>query len=94
MSTPDEQARALVWAGGFLIELARDNGLSLATRRRAATIARHFPTIEEISYPSPFQPGTASPGVSMSVDLTEWARSYEHGPLTYSTRIAWPEDKD
>lgn len=46
MTTPDERTRALVWAGGFLIELARDRSLSLDVRRRAVVIARHFPTIK------------------------------------------------
>lgn len=27
MTMPDERTRALLWAGGFLIELARDNSL-------------------------------------------------------------------
>lgn len=44
----NERSRALVWAGGLLIELARDKGLPLDLRRRAVSIARHFPTIEEV----------------------------------------------
>ncbi len=46
---PDERTRALLWAGGFLIELARDDSLPLDIRRRAVVIARHFPTIEDVS---------------------------------------------
>lgn len=30
MTTPHERARALVWAGGFLIELAHDESLPIA----------------------------------------------------------------
>src|SRR5690606_10984757 len=48
MTTSHEQARALVWAGGFLIELANDNSLPLAVRQRAVMIARHFPTASEV----------------------------------------------
>ena len=32
-------------AGGFLIEIARDESLPLAVRRQAVVIARHFLTI-------------------------------------------------
>lgn len=49
MTTLVERTRALVWAGGFLIELARDRSLPLEIRKQAVVIARHFPTIEDIS---------------------------------------------
>jgi len=49
MTTPYERARSLVWAGGFLVEIASDTSLPLAVRRSAATIARHFPTIQDVS---------------------------------------------
>jgi hypothetical protein len=39
MTTPNERSRALVWAGGFLIEIARDKRLPLDIRRRAIAIA-------------------------------------------------------
>ncbi|WP_447584943.1 BPSL0761 family protein [Pseudoxanthomonas mexicana] len=38
MTMPDERTRALLWAGGFLIELARDDSLPLSIRRRALVI--------------------------------------------------------
>lgn len=49
MTMQDERTRALVWAGGFLVELARNDSLPLNVRRRAVVIARHFPTIEDVS---------------------------------------------
>ena len=49
MTIPHERTRAMLWAGGFLIELARDTSLPIAVRRRAVVIARHFPTIEDVS---------------------------------------------
>lgn len=49
MTMPDERTRALLWAGGFLIELARDDRLPVDVRRSAVAIARHFPTIEQVS---------------------------------------------
>jgi hypothetical protein len=50
MTMPHERTRALLWAGGFLIELARDESLPIAVRQRAVAIARHFPTIEDVSH--------------------------------------------
>lgn len=87
---PDERTRALLWAGGFLIELARDNRLPLDIRQHAVMIARHFPTIEDISamallkHPSDLSLGLASPEIS-------WIEGCRYGPLRHSTRIAWPE---
>lgn len=49
MTMPDERTRALLWAGGFLVELARDDSLPIHVRRRAVVIARHFPTFEDVS---------------------------------------------
>ena len=48
MTMPHERIRALLWAGGFFIELARDESLPLEVRQRAVAIARHFPTVENI----------------------------------------------
>lgn len=90
---PTERTRALVWAGGFLIELARDRALPLDVRKRAVVIARHFPTIEDISamallrYPIGHQTALTSPD-EINVE-TEGGR---FGPLRYSTRLAWPEE--
>lgn len=46
MTMPHKRSRAIVWAGGFLIELAKDESLPLTIRQTAVQIARHFPTIE------------------------------------------------
>src|SRR3546814_13471623 len=40
MTMPDERVRALVWAGGFLIELTRDQEVPLRLRRKAVSIGR------------------------------------------------------
>jgi hypothetical protein len=90
MTTQSERARALVWAGGFLIEVAKDSSLPLELRRKAATIARHFPTIELIAITSTFPPST-SPTHPSREDLTIWAAELQHGPLKESTRICWPD---
>jgi hypothetical protein len=44
MTMPDERTRAMVWAGGFLIQIARDRSLPLVSPREAVVIAQHFPT--------------------------------------------------
>ena len=93
MTTPDERTRALVRAGGFLIELARDKSLPLDVRRRAVVIARHFPTIEEVSAMAQFRHPT---GLGMGLDVPNEEPSViaenRYGPLRYSTRLAWPEE--
>lgn len=55
MTMPYERTRALLWAGGFLIEVARDESLPIAVRQRAVAIARHFPTIEDVSHMARFR---------------------------------------
>ena len=92
MTTPSERTRALVWGGGFLIEVARDASLPLALRRKAATIARHFPTIEQIASTSSFPPSPEPVDVCRG-DLTSWGAELQHGPLKESTRIPWPEEQ-
>mgnify|MGYP001281190788 CR=1 FL=1 len=67
MTMPDERTRAMIWAGGFLIELARDTSLSLSVRQRAVVIARHFPTIEDVSFMALFRHPTGL-GVGLRVD--------------------------
>ncbi|WP_454259051.1 BPSL0761 family protein [Pseudoxanthomonas mexicana] len=96
MTTPEEKTRALVWAGGFLIELARNASLPLAVRRQAVVIARHFPTIEEVSAMAQFRHPT---GLGMGLDIPDEREHAgeslsgrpRYGPLRYSTRLAWPE---
>ena len=55
MTMPHERTRALLWAGGFLIELARDENLPTTVRQRGVAIARHFPTIEDVSHVAVFR---------------------------------------
>lgn len=94
MTMPHERTRALLWAGGFLIELARDKRLPVEIRRSAVVIARHFPTIEDVSsmsqlrYPIWNHAALASPE-----EVDGEKQSGRFGPLRYSTRFAWPEEK-
>lgn len=89
MTTPNERARALVWAGAFLVELNKDKTLPLSIRRTAAVIARHFPTTLDIRRMAL----APVPDVEMecSADLVDWLKEYPHGPLLDSTRLKLPE---
>lgn len=92
MTLPHERTRSLLWAGGFLIELARDESLPLNIRRRAVVIARHFPTYEDIAHLAIFRHSSGL-GVGLEdpnhVDLGDCCK---YGLLLWSTKFAWPED--
>lgn len=92
MTMRDERTRALLWAGGLLLEVARDSNLSLALRRRAVVIARHFPTIEDVSSMAIAQ---QSSGFGLALALPEevtFSGDYRYGPLRYSSRLRWPNE--
>jgi len=95
MSTATESNRALIWAGGFLIEIARDRRLPIEVRQRAVSIARHFPTVELVAGLSRFltSPEGTEPTVDTRFDLA-WLQGFEHGPLTDLTRLAWPTEPE
>lgn len=63
MTIPVERTQALLWAGSFLIELARDKRLPVDVRRSAVVIARHFPTIEDITHMAMFRHEPSGIGV-------------------------------
>jgi hypothetical protein len=92
MTMPEERTRAMLLAGGFLVELARDDDLPLDLRRRAVMIARHFPTVEDISSMASIQDSSGlRPGLVLPREVKDWDKTFRHGPLRYSTRLAWPE---
>ena len=91
MTTPDERMRALVWAGGFLIELARDKSLPLDLRRRAVVIARHFPTIEDVSSMAGFRHSSGL-GLDVPSEVLPGDQQNRFGPLRHSTHLTWPKD--
>lgn len=93
MTMPDERTRALLWAGGFLIELARDDGQPLSVWRRAVVIARHFSTIEDIAAMALFRHSSGlGKGLASPDEAPSWVEDCRYGPLRHSTRIAWPGD--
>lgn len=93
MTMPDERTRSLLWAGGFLIELARDKRLPLDVRRSAVVIARHFPTIEDVSHMALFRHSSGLGfGLAAPSEVSLSAMDCKFGPLRYSTRLTWPEE--
>ena len=92
MTTPVERTRALLWAGGFLIELARDRKLPVSVRRQAVVIARHFPTVEDISTMAMAeQAAFLGPTLVAPEEVPADTDMGQFGPLRWSTRLAWPE---
>ena len=92
MTIPAERTRALMWAGGFLIEVARDERLPLDIRQRAVVIARHFPTIGDVAHMAMFRhPTGLGVGLVSPRDAGPWADGCRFGPLRYATRFDWPE---
>jgi len=92
MTMPHERTRALLWAGGFLIELARDESLPLAVRQQAVAIARHFQTIEQVACMAKLRhPLGLGVGLAAQEEAGPWNEELRFGPLTYFTRLVWPE---
>lgn len=92
MTTPNERARALIWAGGFLIQLSQDKRLPIDVRNSAVAIARHFPTARDVSlaglHTAALNVELASPS-----DIAAWAEEYPLGLLHESTRLVVGPDE-
>jgi hypothetical protein len=94
MTMPDERTRALLWGGGFLIELAQNESLPLAIRQRAVTIARHFPTIEDVSSMALIRNSSGlGLGLAVPTEVPAQAGDCQFRPLSHSTRLAWPDEE-
>lgn len=93
MTMPVERTRAMLWAGGFMIELARDKRLPVDVRRSAVVIARHFPTIEYVAHMAMFrhEPSGLGVGFASPQDDLGWVEGCKFGPLRDSTRLEFPE---
>ena len=93
MTMPDERTRALLWAGSFLVDVARDKTLPMPLRRKAVMIARHFPTVEDVTWlaesirDSVLSIQLASPAQALP-EQGDW----DFAPLRHSTRLSWPQD--
>ena len=90
MTTLSERARSLVWAGAFLVELAKDEPANRRPTNRPGH-RRHFPTTLDIDHmaSAPF------PLVALKSpeDFVEWLKDFPLGPLHDSSRLVWPEEK-
>lgn len=91
MTMPSERTRAIVWAGGLLIDIARDRTLPVALRRRAVVIARHFPTTDDVSLMVNAMKQNWHGPMLAPVEEAEVEDAGDHGPLTLRTRLGWPE---
>jgi len=94
MTTAYEHTGAIVWAGGFLIELARDKSLPFGIRQRVVMAARHFPTlVKPILSASLTQHGCETAlTLPRPKEEDDWTANYRHRALTSSTQLEWPEE--
>ena len=91
MTMPDERTRALLWTGGLLIDIAQDRSLPLPLRRRAVTIARHFPTIEDVSWiVESLRDSVLSIGMAPPESVLPEEGDRDFTLLRHSTRLTWP----
>lgn len=93
MTMPDERTRALIWAGAFLVELAKSNTLPIKVRQQAVWIARHFPTVDEVRMMAMFRDESTGVGLGLAPpeQINEWLMSFPNGALLPSTRLKWPD---
>lgn len=91
MTMPDERTRAVLWAGSLLIDISQDESLPLPLRRRAVTIARHFPTIEDVAWiVESLRDSVLSIGMGPPENALSEERDGDFTPLRHSTRLRWP----
>lgn len=96
MTMPIERTRAIVCAGAFLIELARDERLPRDIRQTAVSVARHFPTTSDLwqlAIPELTKVFGDPPLVVPSrEDMQEWLRDFPQGALHSTTYLTYPEE--
>ncbi len=93
MTMASERTRALLWAGSLLVEIARDKALPLQLRRRAATIARHFPTEEDVEWlAASIRDSVLSIPLASPKQALPEPNDWNFEPLRHSTRLSWPDD--
>lgn len=92
MTTPHERTRAMIWAGGFLIEISLNKDLPLEMRRAATVIARHYPTTSDIRMLASLSSAAGfGDWLVHPRDVPSASEECGHGPLTSSTSLPWPE---
>jgi len=96
MTIPLERSRAVLWAGGLLVALNGDLRVPMPYRRMATTIARHFPTVEDVAHAATLSLLRGAGRIfEHPRDCGNWQDSCPGPSLTHSTRLNWPsEDRD
>jgi hypothetical protein len=91
MTMLDERTKTLLPAGGLLIDISRDHSLRLPLRRRAATIARDFPMIEDIVWVlESLRDSVLSVGLATPESVLGEVSRLDFTPLQHSSRLRWP----
>ena len=96
MTIPLERSRAVLWAGSLLIALNGDRRVPMPYRTMATTIARHFPTVEDVAHAATLSLLRDAGGMfEHPRDCGNWQDTSHGSSLTHNTRLNWPsEDRD
>jgi hypothetical protein len=95
MTIPLERSLAVLWAGGLLIRLNGDRRVPIELRRIATSIARHFPTIEDVEHAATLSLlGDHGGMFEHPRNCPNWQEKCPGPPLTHRTRLNWPSHGD
>lgn len=93
MTMPLERSLAVLWAGGLLITLNGDRRVPIELRRAATSIARHFPTVEDVGHAANLSLLRDFGGMfEHPRDCPNWQENSPGRPLTHHTRLNWPSE--
>lgn len=92
MTLPEERSRAVLMAGALLAQINNDVRVPLDIRQAAYGIARHFPTVSDVSSLALLSlPGVGDAMFERPEAVEGWQNDCLAAPLTDSTRLTWPE---
>jgi len=95
MTVSFERTRAVLLAGGLLVQINDDARIPLDIRMAAHSIARHFPTVNEVASMALSSMPTIGGGMfERPEDVQGWQDGCPAGPLRDSTRLRCPKDQD
>jgi len=93
MTVPSERTRAVLWAGGLLVQINDDACMPLDIRLAAHNIARHFPTVSDVASMALLStPGIGGAMFERPEHVAGWEDGCLAGPLKYSTRLRCPDE--
>lgn len=91
MTMPDERTRAVLWAGGLLVQLNGDRRVPMEICQAATHIARHFPTRNDVAGASRLKLlGEYGSLFAHPRDCAGWEDSCPMRPLAEGNRLRWP----